>query len=750
MASYRNFILLFTCFFIFALIGCSLGSSDDDDITVTQTTLSGRVEFPESAGTKASIRAKVDFTKYRLYINGQKVTLNEDGTFNGTVAEADEYAIEVRFAGSRAAVLKATASKGEQSGEIGVNVKTTAHTLAYEAFKKQTGKSDKSFKDFEELVAEADEAITQIAESIEIALQSLSNIESEDFDLEEDEQVKEKTDKAAKKAEEKEDKQATTSSTTSTTSSSTTSTATSDTSTTSSSTSTTSSSTSTTTAASKKPTAVLAINEGAESTDSLSVTLNLTDIQATGVVTMSIDGADFIALNQAVTHTLTSGDGEKTVSIILKDDNGKSAPITDTIYLGTGISLLSYKKIGENLGGFSAGLVEDDYFGVAVTKLGDLNNDGVTELMVGAHGAGIPKLSGAAFVLYMNSDGTVASKTEIASGTGGFGQYLIAGDFFGSAIEPLGDFNGDGVFDAAVGAYGQDTSGMSGNGVIYLLYLTATGTVLASQTITHNVGGLGAVLAAGDGFGRSISSLGDLDGDSITDLAVTAWEDNTGDFDCGAAYILFLNANGTVKSSQKIAHNTGGLGAVLTNGDRFGAAVTSLGDLNGDGVVDIAVGAKYDDTGGTDRGAVYILFLQTDGQVKSYQKLADNTGGIGDLLASDFYFGMGLTGAVDHNKDGINDLLVSSAGIPYDPINPYPGVIHVLYLNKDGTVKSIPAPLKIANNTGGFGDEIALGDYLGRRSMTSIGDFNGDGTTDIAAGAYGDVGGSFYLLYLKK
>ncbi|MFC1742706.1 RCC1 domain-containing protein [Candidatus Riflebacteria bacterium] len=323
----RNYFYTFIMLTALMIIGCNILSSDDDDapaVTTQEVTMSGKVEFPETAGTLASIRAKVDFTKYRVYINGVRVTLNDDGTYSGDVPEAEEYVIEVRFAGSPKAVLKATASKDDEGKEVKVDVKTTAHTLAYEAFKQQTGKSDKNFKDFAELVDEADEAIEKIAESIEKVLQSVSNLESEDLDLENNEEIKSNTEEATKKAEEEEAKQATSTTTTSSTT----------TSTTAVDTTTTSSSTSSTTAV-ELPAGTLAINDGAASTDSVNVILNLTVTQAVGVVTMSVDGGDFEALNQAKSHTLSSGDGEKTVTIILKDENGQSSDITDTITLDT-------------------------------------------------------------------------------------------------------------------------------------------------------------------------------------------------------------------------------------------------------------------------------------------------------------------------------------------------------------------------------------------------------------------------------
>jgi len=88
-------------------------------------------------------------------------------------------------------------------------------------------------------------------------------------------------------------------------------------------------------------------------------------------------------------------------------------------------------------------------------------------------------------------------------------------------------------------------------------------------------------------------------------------------------------------------HNTsGGFSGGLTSGDRFGRAVTSLGDLDGDGIDDLAVCAKRDDDGGTDTGSVYILFLNQDGTVKSDTKISNGNGGLPAGTCQDFdYFG---------------------------------------------------------------------------------------------------------------
>ena len=112
------------------------------------------------------------------------------------------------------------------------------------------------------------------------------------------------------------------------------------------------------------------------------------------------------------------------------------------------------------------------------------------------------------------------------------------------------------------------------------------GWVLSHQKISDTQGGF-----TGTGLGGvSVASLGDLDGDGVGDLAVGAGSDDGGP-GRGAVWVLFLNTNGTVKSHQKISDTEGGFTGILDDHDGFGRSVASLGDLDGDGVGDLAVGA---------------------------------------------------------------------------------------------------------------------------------------------------------------
>ncbi len=108
---------------------------------------------------------------------------------------------------------------------------------------------------------------------------------------------------------------------------------------------------------------------------------------------------------------------------------------------------------------------------------------------------------------------------------------------------------------------------------------------------------------------------GDLDGNGVPDLIVGADGDDNGGggVDRGAAWILFLNTNGQVNYSRKLSSTDGGFNIPLSNLDRFATSISSAGDRNGDGVPDLLVGAPLDDTGGTNRGAVYTVFLNSGG-----------------------------------------------------------------------------------------------------------------------------------------
>ena len=233
---------------------------------------------------------------------------------------------------------------------------------------------------------------------------------------------------------------------------------------------------------------------------------------------------------------------------------------------------------------------------------------------------------------------------------------LDAGDQFGWSIANISTVLSTswpniniGKFTRAVGAIGDDDGG-SNKGAIWLLEIPEyaniedpDAVVRSKVKISATEGGFNGVLDAEDQFGSSITNLQDLDGDNISELAVGARVDDDGGKDRGAVWILFMNADGSVKRHQKISSTQGGFKGKLDNSDFFGEAVANVGDINRDGVNDIAVGAPRDDDGGKDKGAVWILFLKRDGTVLAHQKISSTTGGFTGKLSEGALFGSSVS-----------------------------------------------------------------------------------------------------------
>ena len=160
-----------------------------------------------------------------------------------------------------------------------------------------------------------------------------------------------------------------------------------------------------------------------------------------------------------------------------------------------------------------------------------------------------------------------------------------------------------GCFAGFGGFGGHGGTSAPRRGAVWVLFLDGDpasahaqpGMVLTHQKISDTEGGFTDKLHDGDFFGSSVTSLGDLDGDGVGDLAVGAIRDDDGGINRGAVWVLFLDTDGRVKSHQKISNTEGGFTGVLNDGDAFGHSLASLGDLDGDGVVDLAVGAPLDD-----------------------------------------------------------------------------------------------------------------------------------------------------------
>jgi len=273
--------------------------------------------------------------------------------------------------------------------------------------------------------------------------------------------------------------------------------------------------------------------------------------------------------------------------------------------------------------------------------------------------------------------------------------------------------------------------------------------VKGHQKISATEGLFGGELDDSDAFGRSVAALGDLDGDGVTDLAVGAYGDDDGGQDAGAMWILFLTAEGKVKHEQKISDQEGGLASTLAKQDLFGSSVAALGDIDGDLLPDVAVGAPYDDAGGFDRGAIYLLMLDETGKVKAHTKITAGLGGFEGALTDDEYFGDAIASIGDWNADGVRDLAVGAPGT--DDNGADKGAVWILSLGPD---QKVIGEQKIGIISGGLSVVLDDYDFFGA-ALGSYGLTDGTAPPRLLVGAWGDDDGgedkgATYLLDLSK
>lgn len=366
------------------------------------------------------------------------------------------------------------------------------------------------------------------------------------------------------------------------------------------------------------------------------------------------------------------GDGIPDIAVGSRSDQdgGTDAGAVYVVLMNRDLTPKAASKIGAASGGLPKGTIEaGDMFGYGVAGIGDLDGDGIGDLAITAPnaepaGGAANANRGALYICFLNANGTVRTFHQIDNEDG---LPLAIGDSCGQGCAYLGDLDGDGLPEIGLGAPGIDDGAMNAGG-IFIVSINTNGELARFTRITQSTSATMPALDELDNFGgRGMAALGDLDGDGLQEIAVGCYRDDDGGFDRGAVHILSLRAAGSafvVERTSKLSSTAGNVLSPIENEDLFGMTVAPLGDLDGDGVDDLAVGNNKDDIGATDMGSLFLLGLNANGSVAREAVISQQTDFPGLSLIAGERFGRALANFGDIRGDGSTVLGVGAgAGV---------------------------------------------------------------------------------------
>jgi hypothetical protein len=358
------------------------------------------------------------------------------------------------------------------------------------------------------------------------------------------------------------------------------------------------------------------------------------------------------------------------------------------VYLGTANGINST---------FSTIIEGDQLFselGNAVSTAGDVNADGYSDIIIGAHYYDNGEhVEGGALVFYGSSSGINSSFFDLLEAN-------QADAFFGQSVASAGDVNGDGFGDVIVGAQLYDNPEID-EGAAFVFLGSATGiNLLPSTTLQSN--------QASALFGYSVAGAGDVNGDGFSDVIVGAYNYTNGQANEGVAFTFLGSLSGINPTYATLLENN------QTNA-AYGYSVAGIGDVNGDGFSDIAIGSPKYSNSEIEEGVVFVYNGSITGINATPTFTLEGNQNFAEL-------GNSVGNAGDVNGDGYSDVIIGIHNFDNGQIDE--GVIQLFYGSNTG--------LSIANMSSFESNQASSN--MGR-SVNSAGDVNGDGYADILTGA---------------
>ncbi len=397
---------------------------------------------------------------------------------------------------------------------------------------------------------------------------------------------------------------------------------------------------------------------------------------------------------------------------------------------------------GFRINGISVG----DRSGFSVSNAGDVNNDGIADLIIGAPST-IPNGTtgaGESYIIFGRNNLGSSGNFNLSSldGSNGFViSEINTGDSNEISVNNAGDINNDGIDDFVIGASTADPNANNAAGETYVVFGQDNLGISSSFNLSTLNGSNGFIINGadtGDRSGRSVSNAGDVNGDGIDDLLIGAPAADPNGSASGESYVVFGGSNVGSLGELNLSNLNGSNGFTINGGsagDFQGFSVSNAGDVNNDGFADVIVGGSTADPNGNSSGESYVIFGSSNvgsSGVINPSNLNGSNGFVLNGVGAGDLSGRSVSNAGDVNGDGIDDLLI---GAPNgDPNGNNSGESYVVF---GGTNLGASGSLDLSSLNGSNGfviNGVAGGDFSGR-SVSNAGDLNGDGVADLIIGA---------------